>query len=747
MKVLFAVSNEEITDAIVKKYQKEYKEIISYKNVYYFNAILKELQKDKLYDRVVVSEELEEFTHSQYTEIDKFIFEKLDSISDEATNVKGEDIPIILISTDRRVIGDQMLNRLFGIGVYDVLIGNKRSVDEVCERIKKPRTKKEAKIYYGIDTEGISYEAVTENDVSEDEIQNILKHYKSLGKNEERYVDSFNNIAEQYNDIQLRIIGKCLPLNVKVVLEEKSIKYQQIMTFTNKSVSKAMNKKNGTVEKLLKSEDKKKEILNSVVIPSNINIKGKSKLIKEEPVVEPKEQTVVEKVSEVKPNIEQIVEPIKKKRGRPKKVALEKAIENTLAPKEEIIKKPKKKKLEDTFDEILPGIGNSKTSKVPKLDEPILDDDDMLPGLDELIAEVDETNVLPGLEDGNAESETLPGLALNSNEIINKEHAKSESEIKEQDAMIKEIREDKNGYKQYDQKKDLTEILTKNKKIAAFIGTTKNGVSFVVNNVAQVLADLGNNVAILDATKNRNAYFIYTDNNEELRTIASKSIAGLANGVANGVRINKNLSIYTSTIQDSDELENVDEILETLVKNHDVVLIDCDFETYYGYFKQSQEIFLIQTYDILTIQPLTYFLKELKAYECLEESKIKIIINKAIAIPKINEKTIIGGIAYYKDPAMSFMTELFDRADVEFMTIPLDMEAYAKYLDGVINCNISYKKYSKVFMQKLSNLAGFVYSVNKSGISKGTKYTPPSAPTSAFTSDMNNTLNQMKNSM
>ena len=46
MKVLFAVSNEEISESIVKRYQREYKEIISYKNVYYFNAILKELQKD-----------------------------------------------------------------------------------------------------------------------------------------------------------------------------------------------------------------------------------------------------------------------------------------------------------------------------------------------------------------------------------------------------------------------------------------------------------------------------------------------------------------------------------------------------------------------------------------------------------------------------------------------------------------------------------------------------------------------------
>ena len=39
MKVLFAVNDENISAEIVKKYQKEYKEIISYKNVYFYNAI------------------------------------------------------------------------------------------------------------------------------------------------------------------------------------------------------------------------------------------------------------------------------------------------------------------------------------------------------------------------------------------------------------------------------------------------------------------------------------------------------------------------------------------------------------------------------------------------------------------------------------------------------------------------------------------------------------------------------------
>ena len=47
MRVLFAVSNEKMSETIVNQYQKEFKEIITYKNVYYFNAILKELQETK----------------------------------------------------------------------------------------------------------------------------------------------------------------------------------------------------------------------------------------------------------------------------------------------------------------------------------------------------------------------------------------------------------------------------------------------------------------------------------------------------------------------------------------------------------------------------------------------------------------------------------------------------------------------------------------------------------------------------
>ena len=174
MKVLFAVNNENISESITKKYQQEYKEIISAKNVYYFNAIIKELQRDKTYDRIVISEDLQPFSNNNYEQIDKFIFEKLDSISDEATQQNGNDIPIILICADRREKSDALLVKLFGIGVYNALIGKDRSITEVCKLINHPRSKKEAKMYYHVDSEDVDYKAENENDVSEVEIQNIL---------------------------------------------------------------------------------------------------------------------------------------------------------------------------------------------------------------------------------------------------------------------------------------------------------------------------------------------------------------------------------------------------------------------------------------------------------------------------------------------------------------------------------------------------------------------------------------------
>ena len=59
----------------------------------------------------------------------------------------------------------------------------------------------------------------------------------------------------------------------------------------------------------------------------------------------------------------------------------------------------------------------------------------------------------------------------------------------------------------------------------------------------------------------------------------------------------------------------------TLVKHHSLILIDCDFSTDLSYFIGSQEICLVQSMDILTIQPLTKFLNGLNKSKNLEANK------------------------------------------------------------------------------------------------------------------------------
>ena len=793
MKVLFAVSNENISETIKKKYQSMYKEIILGKNVYYFNAILKELQKDKSYDRIVISEDLEPFANKNYDTIDNFIFEKLDKISDEATTNSGEDIPIIIISTDRRTKGEAILSKIFGIGIYSALLGQDRSIENVCELINKPRTKKEAKIYYKIDSSDVDYKVETEEEVSELEIQNILTHYKRLGKNEEKYVESFNSIANQYTDEQLKIIIKFLPLGVKAVLESSCPKYQQIAAFSGESKqlkkqqpysSSQINpktKKERSTKQAIVDNGIKIESINSnetikptkpVVIPSTVSTKNVKKV---QTAKKEQTETKINNVSANKEknasNVENIeqpkkgrgrpkkvsvqeenkVEEPKKRRGRPKKVQTE-GIEETekkeitktknndilsfeieeeetvpniknttakaknnkhndilpgfeeLEDKDDIL--PGFEEIEDKDDDILPGFEELEDDILPGFEELEEGDDDILPGFEEL--EDDEDDILPEFEkqeniksnvEDNA-SVILPGSNNINNTLKQMKNTIQENENVEEKQIV--------NYNNTPNA-NIQNLLTSDKKIVAFVGTTKNGTSFLVNNIADIISSQGIKTAILDLTQNRNSYYIYTKNEDNLRNTAMECTDKLVNGVAQGIVVNKNLDVYTSLPSQNNETENYEAILSTLLENYSLILLDCDFKTGYEYLNESQEIYLVQSMDVLTIQPLTAYLRDLKAKGILDQNKLRIVINKYTKVRSVTERTIIGGMSFYNDPSMSFMTELFNRENIRYAVIPFEMQTYTKYLEGLINCNITTSGYSKEFTNALRKLGNMVY--------------------------------------
>lgn len=830
MKVLFAVNNEKVSTAIIKKYQMMYKEIISCKNVYFFNAIIKELQKDKSYDRIVIGEDLEPYANNNYEVIDNFLFDKLDSISDEASNSREGDIPIILIGADRREKGSAILVKLFGIGIYNVLLGQDRSIENVCKLIAQPRTKKEAKAYYRIEAEDVDYQLVDPDSVSETEIQNIIKHYRKLGKDEEKYVESFNDIAEQYTDTQLKLITKFLPLNVRAVLEERSPKYQQVMIGSvkgqvaaqrrqenNKYTTKSISNLRGNKIDLIDKELQKSRLTKPVVIPSTINMQDvrkaytKPEVPQQPEIQEPKvEKTVEPQIEETLPRLEpeiknetknsieeeldkrlatvdvankiddieeQTAEPVKKGRGRPKKEKTPEELEEEKnkvkkgrgRPKK-IVEEPQEEKQEevDLFnmsdeneDEkeeatTLPGFEEEKeqpeenTGILPGL----LDEED-----EEIVAnkeEQEKATILPGFDEDDEEVVEPPkiveneedDLQVNNNQVSQQIRPETNNFQRPQNNYINNVPAAVEQNSIYQDNDRLSTLLTGDKKIVAFVGTSKNGTSFLVNNLAALLSSKGINTAILDLTKNKNSYYIYTLNEDSLRDRAFRCIEGLRRGVAEGIQVDKNLTVYTNVAKDDDsEYDDYGNILETLVKNHSLILLDCDFNTNINYFAKAQELYLVQTYDILTIQPLTLFLNELKYRNILDQNKLRIVINKALSLRKLTDQLIIGGISCYNDPASTYINTLFDKDKVRYTTIPFETQTYAKYLERMVDCEISLNGYSKMFLEALNKLGDMVYPLIAGGQRKvqDKNYNDYNKKNQTFNSSMNETLNKMRN--
>ncbi len=235
-------------------------------------------------------------------------------------------------------------------------------------------------------------------------------------------------------------------------------------------------------------------------------------------------------------------------------------------------------------------------------------EDLVMPGTTELNSNVEDDDLtMPGLEDEEQDDLVMPGInsdvTYTNNNISNNYIGTNMYNNNLQNVVNTEV--------------DISSLLTPDKKIACFIGTSKNGTSFIVNNVAQVLASQGVSTAILDMTQNRNAYYIYTNNEEELRNTAMNCFQNLIDGVAKGIQANRNLTVYTALPNDNDNIENAGEILQTLIKNYSVVLIDCDYSTPISYFSYAQEIYLVQSMDVLTIQPLTAFFECFKIKKCV----------------------------------------------------------------------------------------------------------------------------------
>ena len=239
-------------------YYERYGEVLEYKNVFFFKALIEEVKNNKTYDRIVIDEDLEEYRSNDMQQLDRVLFSNIDKITDEIS-----DADIILVCTDRREKGDSVINQLFSMGIYNLLLGNDRNINPLCDIIRKPRTKKEAKEYLRIDTSLMTGNSMTrDEEVDEAQMINIIKYYDGIKNQPDKYVETFDKIAKQYSRIQLKIIVSYLPKEVRdVILQVDRYKYlnaadgvantevhvnPQTIQNTNSSSNNAPRKDNGS---------------------------------------------------------------------------------------------------------------------------------------------------------------------------------------------------------------------------------------------------------------------------------------------------------------------------------------------------------------------------------------------------------------------------------------------------------------------------------------------------------------------
>ena len=136
MRVLFAIRNQEnLIESIVYKYQQDTNKKMSVKIVKNFTAIIRELQENKDYDRIIISDNIVDEKSS--------ILKKVISISQKAKNTAGNSIPIIFITSNNKDF-----KILYESNVFNALSEIDATKKNVYELIKNPRNKKGALEYY-----------------------------------------------------------------------------------------------------------------------------------------------------------------------------------------------------------------------------------------------------------------------------------------------------------------------------------------------------------------------------------------------------------------------------------------------------------------------------------------------------------------------------------------------------------------------------------------------------------------------
>ena len=306
------------------------------------------------------------------------------------------------------------------------------------------------------------------------------------------------------------------------------------------------------------------------------------------------------------------------------------------------------------------------------------------------------------------------------------EHKPKEILSKDRDANAVQIKKDSNMaerivVQQVPQERVVTQVVEKEvlrnvyevpkdyKKTVCFVGAPKVGTTFCINAIGTYLARNKIKTAIVDLTRKRDTYTIYTYDNEGKRHIAAESLKYASNGLNEPLVYDK-LSIYTGMPGEDRKTYNSSVVMETVLQNNNAVLIDTDFTTPIDYFRQCQEIYIVQDMDILNINQLTMFLRNLKS-KGISMQKLRVIINKHVKCV-LTAKDILDGIATYTSYDLKMYDELFNSASIPYYILPFDIDNYRKYVEMVYKYSNKFATFSEDFRQNLEKIINSIYPVS-----------------------------------
>lgn len=244
------------------------------------------------------------------------------------------------------------------------------------------------------------------------------------------------------------------------------------------------------------------------------------------------------------------------------------------------------------------------------------------------------------------------------------------------------------------------------KKIVCMVGAPKVGTTFCINAISTTLYKRDVKVGIVDLTKKRDTYTLYTYDNEGKRAIAAESMKYASNGLNEPLMYGK-LSIYTGMPGEDRRQYDAAKMLETVSNNNSIVLLDCDFSTPVDYYRLAQEIYVIQDMDVLNVSLLTIFLREIKA-RGIPMNKVRVIINKHVKCA-LTAMDILNGIAVYSSPDLKMFDDLFVSSEMTYYTIPFEQENYVKYVEMMYKYSNTFKSFTDEFKASIEQIANVIY--------------------------------------